>query len=173
MDIFTKEKRSDVMSKIRSKGNKETELRLMELLQERGIRGWKRGSKITGHPDFVFPRARLAVFVDGCFWHGCPKHCRLPSTRKKFWHGKIATNKKRDRDVTRALKEQGWNVLRIWSHALKKSLAPRTMSRLVRTLGGNAVFAPVRVAPLKVTTYEEPVFTYPEHEMYDMVAAEE
>jgi len=161
MDIFSKEKRSDVMSKIRSKGNKETELRLMALLRERGIRGWWRGSKITGHPDFVFPRARLAVFVDGCFWHGCPKHCRLPATRKKFWHAKIAKNKKRDRTVTRELKTLGWNVMRIWSHSLAKSLANRTMNRLLRNLGDNAVFAPQKH------------FVYPGHESYEMTAAED
>jgi len=163
MDIFTKEKRSDVMSKIRSKGNKETELRLMALLRERGIRGWRRGSKITGHPDFVFSRARLAVFVDGCFWHGCPKHCRLPATRKKFWHGKIANNMKRDRAVARELKKTGWNVMRIWSHSLSKTLAPRTMARLLRNLGDNAVFAPQYTA----------ISAHPEHETRDLIAAED
>jgi len=172
MDIFTKAKRSDVMSRIRSKGNKTTELRLMELMRERGIRGWKRGSKITGHPDFVFPRARLAVFVDGCFWHGCPKHCRLPSTRKKFWHVKIAKNMKRDRDVTRLLKTDGWNVMRIWSHALTRTLAPRTMSRLLGNLGDNAVFAPPSVVPVPVI-HNPDSYAYPMPETHDLVAAEE
>lgn len=118
-DIFSKTKRSEVMSKVRSRGNKSTELRLMELMRAAKLRGWRRGSKLSGKPDFVFPKPRLAVFVDGCFWHGCPKHATFPATRRAFWLKKFATNKTRDHRVNRELRQLGWRVLRIWEHELK------------------------------------------------------
>ncbi|HRZ81636.1 MAG TPA: very short patch repair endonuclease, partial [Candidatus Hydrogenedentes bacterium] len=77
-DVFTKEKRSEVMSRIRSRGNLRTELRLIEIMRGAGITGWRRGQPVLGRPDFVFRRERVAVFVDGCFWHGCPKCYRRP-----------------------------------------------------------------------------------------------
>ena len=129
------------MSKIRSKGNRATELKLIGLMRARKIKGWRRGSVLPGHPDFVFPRERLAVFVDGCFWHGCPAHCRLPATRKKFWIAKIARNMKRDREVTRELKSLGWRVMRIWSHSLNKKSANPTMTRLERKLAETSTSA--------------------------------
>src|SRR3989442_3445808 len=73
-DVFTKAKRSAVMSLIRGSGNRDTELRMMALFRAHGVTGWRRGALLTGRPDFVFRRERVAVFVDGCFWHGCPKH---------------------------------------------------------------------------------------------------
>ena len=149
MDIFTKEKRSDIMSRIRSAGNRGTELKLMGLMRECGIGGWRRGSKLPGHPDFVFSRAALVVFVDGCFWHGCPLHCRLPTSRKKFWLGKIERNMQRDREVTRELKALGWCVMRIWEHSLRKPLASRTIARLLRNLGENAVMVEPKVKEKK------------------------
>ncbi len=75
-DVFSKSKRSKVMAAIRSKGNKDTELRLAFILRAYGIKGWRRHYPLPGKPDFVFPKQRLAVFVDGCFWHSCPKHGR-------------------------------------------------------------------------------------------------
>ena len=77
-DVFTKKKRSQVMAAIRSKGNKATELKLTSILRAAGITGWRRHQPIPGHPDFIFRRGRLAIFVDGCFWHGCRWHCRMP-----------------------------------------------------------------------------------------------
>ena len=73
-DVFTKAKRSEVMSRIRGRGNKDTELALAKLLRRHRITGWRRNQPVFGKPDFVFPKLKLAVFVDGCFWHGCPKH---------------------------------------------------------------------------------------------------
>ena len=81
-------------------------------------------------PDFVFPKLRTALFVDGCFWHGCPKHGTKPKTRASFWLAKIMGNKARDRRVNRLLRGKGWKVLRIWEHELAKKNLPRLLHRL-------------------------------------------
>lgn len=132
-DVFTQEKRSEVMSRIRSSGNRDTELVLVALMRAHGITGWRRGQKLPGRPDFVFRRERVCVFVDGCFWHGCPLHFRRPKSRRAFWDAKIARNKARDRRVARELRAAGWKVLRVWEHALKKP-GP-LLARLRRALG--------------------------------------
>ena len=119
-DVFTKAKRSEVMSRIRGRGNKDTELALMKLLRCHHITGWRRNQSVFGKPDFVFRKARVAVFVDGCFWHGCPKHCNIPASNRSFWKKKLAANKARDRRVNRALRKTGWRVVRIWEHDLAK-----------------------------------------------------
>jgi DNA mismatch endonuclease, patch repair protein len=117
-DVLTKAKRSKIMAAIRSKGNKDTELRLISILRRYRITGWRRGSRLPGRPDFVFPSYRLALFVDGCFWHGCRWHCRRATSNTSFWDQKLAVNKTRDLRVNHLLKLQGWTVLRIWEHAL-------------------------------------------------------
>lgn len=117
-DVFTKKKRSQVMAAIRSKGNKATELKLVAIFRAAGITGWRRHQPLPGKPDFVFRRERLAVFVDGCFWHGCRWHCRMPKSRIGFWNPKIARNKERDRFVRSLLRKEGWRLLRIWEHSL-------------------------------------------------------
>ena len=118
-DIFSSKKRSAVMACIRGSGNKATELRLMAIFKAHGITGWRRKAAVFGKPDFVFPKLRLAVFVDGCFWHGCPIHATQPKTNAKFWREKIARNQSRDRLVTRTLRRTGWRVLRVWEHELR------------------------------------------------------
>jgi DNA mismatch endonuclease, patch repair protein len=119
-DIFTKAKRSAVMARIRGRGNKDTELALMKLFRQHGITGWRRHQKVFGKPDFLFRRNRLAVFVDGCFWHGCPTHCKIPAGNRAFWKRKFAANKARDRRVNRELRRLGWRVVRIWEHDISK-----------------------------------------------------
>jgi DNA mismatch endonuclease (patch repair protein) len=118
-DTLTKDKRSAVMAAVRSVGNLSTELRLLRIMRVYGIVGWRRKQSLPGKPDFVFRRQRLAVFVDGCFWHGCPKHCRIPSSAIPYWVKKIGRNRLRDKDVRRLLLDQGWNVHRIWEHSLR------------------------------------------------------
>lgn len=81
-------------------------------------------------PDFVFPRLQVAVFVDGCFWHGCPKHATQPKTNRAFWRKKIARNRQRDREVGRALRRMGWRVVRVWEHGLRRKDEARTVRRL-------------------------------------------
>ena len=80
-------------------------------------------SKLPGKPDFVFPQHKVVVFVDGCFWHGCPDHYQAPATRPDFWRGKLLRNKARDASVTQQLNEAGWRVVRVWEHAVKSDLA--------------------------------------------------
>jgi DNA mismatch endonuclease (patch repair protein) len=118
-DVLSKKKRSEVMAAVCSKGNRATELKLISIFLESGITGWRRNQRLTGKPDFVFHRERLAVFVDGCFWHGCPIHGELPATNRKYWRAKLARNKARDRQVAKMLRNQKWRVLRLWEHSLR------------------------------------------------------
>ena len=131
-DVFTKAKRSQVMAAIRSRGNKATELRLASILRAARITGWWRHQPLPGHPDFIFRHQRLAVFVDGCFWHGCRWHCRMPKSRTAFWNPKIARNKKRDHAVRFLLRKHGWRVLRLWEHSLADPV--RTLQKLQAAL---------------------------------------
>jgi DNA mismatch endonuclease, patch repair protein len=108
------------MSRVRSQGNVSTEMRLVALLRETGVTGWRRRIVLTGRPDFTWKAQRVALFVDGCFWHSCPKHVRIPKSRIEFWRAKLARNRVRDRKVNRVLKGAGWRVIRIWEHELKK-----------------------------------------------------
>jgi DNA mismatch endonuclease (patch repair protein) len=130
--IVTKEGRSAVMSAIRSHGNRATELKLVDIFRRSGIHGWRRKQKLFGKPDFVFRRERVAVFIDGCFWHGCPHCYRRPTSNCHYWDGKFLRNKQRDRLVVRALRKLGWKVLRIWQHELERS--ERVAQRVQREL---------------------------------------
>lgn len=115
MDVFSKRKRSAVMSRIRSKENRSTELAFIRLLRERGIVGWRRSYQIKGRPDFVFPRFQIAVFIDGCFWHKCP-FCldgHVPKQNREYWSEKLARNKRRDVRIARSLRADGWRVFRL------------------------------------------------------------
>jgi DNA mismatch endonuclease (patch repair protein) len=134
-DVFTKAKRSEVMSRIRGKGNKATELAFIVFCRRHGITGWRRHQPVFGRPDFVFPAARLAVFVDGCFWHNCPRHATTPAHNRAFWRRKLAANRARDRRVGRILRRRGWRVLRIWEHEIESGSEKRLLARLRRALG--------------------------------------
>jgi len=133
-DVFSKAKRSEVMSKIRGKGNKATEVTLAKLFRASEIKGWRRHYPIVGKPDFAFPKQKVAVFVDGCFWHGCPKHGVQPKGNEEFWLIKLEANKARDRRVNRELRTKGWRVFRIWEHDLSKSRQSSTVRRVLRAL---------------------------------------
>ncbi|WP_075079725.1 very short patch repair endonuclease [Terrimicrobium sacchariphilum] len=126
--------RPQLMSRIRSRGNKKTEIALLKILREQKFTGWRRHAKLPGKPDFAFPRLKVAIFVDGCFWHGCPRHYKPPTTRGAFWEQKILTNRKRDRRVSRELRAKGWQVVRIWECALVGTRRPATIQRLQRYL---------------------------------------
>ncbi len=137
-DIFAPSKRSEIMSLIRGTGNKGTEHALLILLRGAGITGWRRHLPLPGKPDFAFPKQKLAVFVDGCFWHGCPKCYTRPKTNRPFWDKKREDNMARDRRVTRELRQRGWKVIRIWEHALKKS-PHACLARIRRALSSIAM----------------------------------
>jgi len=117
-DVFSKPKRSEVMSKIRASGNRSTELRLIDIFKQSRIIGWRRNYPLIGRPDFVFPSNRTVVFVDGCFWHSCPKCSNMPKQNADFWKKKLSRNIERDGEVTKALRRNGWRVIRIWEHEL-------------------------------------------------------
>jgi DNA mismatch endonuclease (patch repair protein) len=131
------------MSRIRSRGNKDTELALAKFFRAHRITGWRRhiqiitssrpspqrGEGVRVRPDFVFPKLKLAIFVDGCFWHGCPKHATKPANNRAFWHRKLSANKTRDRLVNQTLRRANWHVLRIWEHELAKKNAARLLKR--------------------------------------------
>lgn len=120
------------MSRIRGRGNKETELALAKILRRNGITGWRRHQPLFGKPDFTFRRQRIVVFVDGCFWHGCPRHSNIPASNRDFWEKKLSANKLRDRLVTRTLRSQGWLVVRLWEHDLAaKSSAASRLNRAI------------------------------------------
>jgi DNA mismatch endonuclease (patch repair protein) len=115
--------RSKIMGAIRSKGNKSTELRFKMALVRHGIAGWKTHPRdISGTPDFYFPAKRLAVFVDGCFWHGCTKCGHIPRTNQLFWAAKIDRNRKRHRRVNNQLRSKGICVRRFWEHEIRGNL---------------------------------------------------
>lgn len=132
-DIFTVKKRSEIMSRIKGRGNAATEMRLIQLFKKHGITGWRRNFPLFGKPDFVFPKQRVAIFVDGEFWHGHPTRGSVPKTNTAFWEAKIQRNKARDRLVTRTLKGKNWTVIRIWQKDLSKV---KTLSRILNALSG-------------------------------------
>lgn len=132
-DVFTKEKRSWVMSRIRGKHTKIERLMKKELKEHEAK--FRVHCNIIGRPDFVFTAEKVAVFVDGCFWHKCPKDYIEPVTRKEFWRKKIGGNVKRDRMVTRKLQKEGWKVLRFWEHEVEKHPANVAL-KIMRTVIG-------------------------------------
>jgi DNA mismatch endonuclease (patch repair protein) len=107
------------MSRIRGKGNKDTELVMIQILRSHHISGWRRNQSLLGKPDFVFPNQKIALFLDGCFWHGCPKHSNMPKNNQVFWARKLQGNKDRDKFVSRELRKIGWKVVRVWEHELR------------------------------------------------------
>jgi DNA mismatch endonuclease (patch repair protein) len=130
--------RSRIMRAVKGRGNLSTEVRMVEILRENKITGWRRHQPLPGRPDFVFRAQRVALFVDGCFWHGCKKCFRAPKDRAIYWSQKIEGNRRRDRRVSAQLRAAGWHVMRVWEHDMKRERV--IVSRLCRMLG---------MAPLK------------------------
>lgn len=126
--------RSQLMSRVRSVGNETTERRLARLLRKTGLNGWRRHLRLPGKPDFAWPKEKVAVFVDGCFWHGhdCGKNV-TPRTNASAWREKIERNQRRDRRVTRQLRRAGWSVVRVWECRLRKQ-PEACMRRVERAL---------------------------------------
>lgn len=111
--------RSEIMARVKSRGNASTELALARLLRRRGVTGWRRQQRVEGiSVDFVFRKSKIAVFVDGCFWHWCPLHVKIWRL-SPYWREKIVNNAARDVRQTALLEGKGWQVHHIWEHSLK------------------------------------------------------
>src|SRR6266446_2454342 len=139
-DWLTREQRSRNMASIRSKGNRTTEARFVTVLRSLRIPGWRRHVNLPGKPDFIFKKKRLAIFIDGCFWHGCPRCYRLPEDNRPYWRKKVMSNRLRDRRNARRLRAKGWKVLRFWEHTLRdekgRKLVLSRLSRVIASLNG-------------------------------------
>ena len=133
-DIFDKSKRSNIMQKVRSKNNKSTELKVIDLFKQNNITGWRRNYKVKGHPDFVFLNKKVAIFVDGCFWHGHDCRNTRPSDNAEYWKNKRERNISHDKQITNLFESRNWTVLRIWECELKKSNQQQTLDRILKAL---------------------------------------
>lgn len=125
------ETRSRIMAAIRGKHNVSTDRQFRMALVRAGIQGWRMHTNLPGKPDFYFPKIKLAVFLDGCFWHGCKRCGHIPKTNSIFWATKIGRTKSRDRKTTRLIRQQGVVVLRVWEHSLKNK---RSMIKILHTI---------------------------------------
>ncbi len=135
MDTVSKLVRSRIMAAVPQRGNHTTETRFIQFLKASKLSGWRRNTKIFGKPDFAWPKNRIAVFVDGCFWHGCPKCCKAPSTNRAYWEAKFTRNRLRDHLVTVTLREQGWKVFRLRECDLQKERGSRLQKMLTMLSG--------------------------------------
>lgn len=133
-DVFSKEERSMIMRAVKSRNTNSTELTLIKLFREYGITGWRRTYPVKGHPDFVFLDKRLAIFVDGCFWHGHDCRNTRPSDNADYWKKKRERNIKHDQEITASFQKRGWTVLRIWECELKKKNQSQTIRRIIDEL---------------------------------------
>jgi len=113
-DSFNIDKRSSIMRSVKSKGNKSTEIGMIDYFKKNKITGWRRNYNLPGKPDFIFPKKKIALFADGCFWHGHDCRGLTPKSNKEYWTKKINRNKERDEEITKKLESMGWKVIRIW-----------------------------------------------------------
>jgi DNA mismatch endonuclease (patch repair protein) len=118
-DVFTQKQRSEVMRQVKSSRNKSTELKLVDFFKANNIKGWRRGYKLFGKPDFTFSKIKVVIFVDGCFWHGHDCRNTRPKNNADYWAKKRERNMKRDKEVTQTLENKGWTVIRLWECELK------------------------------------------------------
>ena len=127
----TASQRSLTMAAVKSRGNLSTEIKMLRLLRANKLTGWRRHIKIEGTPDFAWPKKKVALFVDGCFWHKCPHCFRGPKSNKPYWEKKIKSNEIRDRRTNRVLRSKGWTVIRIWECQIEQS---NTVKRLRKAI---------------------------------------
>lgn len=125
--ITVQSQRSKLMARIRSTGTR-PEILLRRALWRAGLR-FRLQPRLPGKPDLAFPGARIAVFVDGCFWHGCPLHGHIPKSNQGYWKPKLARNQKRDQQINATLLKLGWMPLRVWEHEVVQDL-PACLSRI-------------------------------------------
>lgn len=133
-DVFNKEKRSQIMRAVKSRDTKSTEKTLLNLFKENGVTGWRRTYDVKGHPDFVFLKQRVAIFVDGCFWHGHDCRNTRPSDNAEYWQKKRERNIRHDKEVTKIFEKRGWTVLRIWECELQKNHREKTLKKILSAI---------------------------------------
>ncbi|MEN6627754.1 MAG: very short patch repair endonuclease [Candidatus Sumerlaeia bacterium] len=134
MDTVSRAKRSSIMASVKGRGNKSTEAAIVLIFRKMHVVGWRRHYPIVGKPDFVFRKERIALFVDGCFWHGCPDHCRIPQSNRDYWLNKIVVNKKRDTKIRRKLRSNGWSVIRVWEHEIKTKAVLKKIQKIKKMI---------------------------------------
>jgi DNA mismatch endonuclease (patch repair protein) len=133
-DFFSPQQRSELMSRVRGRGNVSTEKKVVEILRQSGITGWRRHLPLPGRPDFTFPKQRVCIFVHGCFWHDCPRCRKRSKTRPEYWLEKIDTNRKRDRRVLRQLQAKGYRAIVVWECTLRRKYPKAAISQLLQGL---------------------------------------
>lgn len=133
MDNVPRSKRSDIMRAVKSKGSA-IEIKLRRVLWSKGFRFRRNVTTLLGKPDFALKKYHAVIFVDSCFWHGCRRHCRVPSSRKKYWIDKLERNKKRDKSINRYYRNRGWKLIRVWEHNLSKIQFEQTQRKLIEKL---------------------------------------
>jgi DNA mismatch endonuclease (patch repair protein) len=131
MDTVSKAERSRIMAGVRSRGNRTTELQMEALLKGIGLKGYRKQWHVDGTPDFAWPRLKVALFVDGCFWHGCTNCKKPPASNIEYWKDKIRSNRQRDCRVNRKLRRRRWSVLRVRECAIH---LPATLKRIARKI---------------------------------------
>lgn len=133
-DVFTKDERSKIMRCVKSEGNKSTEIKLIQIFSDMGIKGWNRHYKVKGRPDFAFIEKRIAVFVDGCFWHGHDCRNTRPSANAEYWKRKRERNIAHDKAINERFEKRGWRVIRIWECELRQKNRAKLYSKLAPLL---------------------------------------
>ena len=133
-DTLTKKQRSYCMSRVKGRNTK-LERTVRKQIWSKGFR-YRIEHGLPGKPDIVFPFYRVAVFIDGCFWHRCPQHYQIPETNRKFWEDKLSKTRRRDREVNNRLRREGWKVIRVWEHKIKKN-PERTADGIIKALSEN------------------------------------
>ena len=133
-DVFNKEERSQIMRSVKSRNTKSTELAVIKIFKENHITGWRHSYNVIGHPDFVFLDKRIAIFVDGCFWHGHDCRNTRPADNAEYWAKKRARNMQRDKEINARFESRGWTVLRIWECELKRKNIENITSKILSTI---------------------------------------
>ncbi|HEX8230927.1 MAG TPA: very short patch repair endonuclease [Chloroflexia bacterium] len=131
-DTFSPKKRSEIMRRVKGK-NTSLEMKVRSALHRRGLR-YRLSYSLPGKPDLVFVKARIAVFIDSCFWHGCPRHVRMPNSNQEYWQAKIRRNVERDVKTNELYEELDWRIIRVWEHDLKEDFEA-SITRLQRAVG--------------------------------------
>ncbi|QQF63047.1 very short patch repair endonuclease [Bacillus mojavensis] len=129
MDNVSKEKRSNTMKAVKSKNTK-IEKVVSKEIWGRGIRFRKNVKNLKGKPDIAIKKYKIVIFIDSCFWHGCPLHGRIPKSNVEFWNNKIKRNIERDKSINQYYTRKGWNILRIWEHDLNKKKFSQTIDKI-------------------------------------------